>query len=291
MVDPMRCNLCGREPEAQPEQASVRSNVRKFAGEQFVVWRCPHCLSIHARDEVDLGRYYADYPFHRLKDTVDWMLRAMYGNLLSRVRAAGIKPEHSVLDYGCGSGLFLAHLQKEGYTQAAGYDEYSEHYADRGVLSRSYDCVMTQDVIEHVAEPIELVRRLHELTRPGGVIVIGTPNAEAIDLNDPEARVHTLHQPYHRHILSKRALTTLGKDLGWELLRYYPTMYANTIIPGVNSAFVEHYFKCFDNNVDLALEPIRLSSLKLWSPLTAAHMLFGYFWPPECDVMAVFRRG
>jgi 2-polyprenyl-3-methyl-5-hydroxy-6-metoxy-1,4-benzoquinol methylase len=287
----MTCNICGREAGPEPEQATVRSNVRKFAAEQFAVWRCPHCASIHARDEVDLGRYYADYPFHKLKDTkVDWMLRAMYANLLSRIRTARVQPEQSLLDYGCGSGLFLAHLQREGFTNASGYDEYSERYADRSVLGRSYDCVMTQDVIEHVAEPLELVRNLHELTRPGGVIVIGTPNAEAIDLGNPEARVHTLHQPYHRHILSKRALCALGEDLGWQLLRYYPTMYANTRVPGVNSAFLEHYFKCHDNNVDLAIEPIRLSSWKLWSPVTAAHALFGYFWPPECDVMAVFRK-
>ena len=103
--------------------------------------------------------------------------------------------------------------------------------------------------------------------------------------------MHTLHQPYHRHILSKRALQGLGKELGWELLEYYPTMYANTGVPGVNSAFLEHYFKCHDNNCDLAVEPIKLSSWKLYTPVTLAHFLFGSFWPPECDVMAVFRRG
>src|SRR5690349_13358493 len=100
----MHCNICGQDAGDEVEQASVRSNVRKFAGEQFAIWRCPHCSSIHARDEVDLAHYYADYPFHKLKDAkVDWMLRSMYLNLLRRVRAAGITPEHSLLDFGCGS--------------------------------------------------------------------------------------------------------------------------------------------------------------------------------------------
>ena len=93
--------------------------------------------------------------------------------------------------------------------------------------------------------------------------MIGTPNAEAIDLQDPEPRVHTLHQPYHRHILSKRALQALGKELGWELLRYYPTMYANTLMPGANTAFVEHYFG-YDNNCDLAVEPLSFGNWKLY---------------------------
>ena len=121
-------------------------------------------------------------------------------------------------------------------------------------------------------------------------IVIGTPNAEAIDLTHPEQRIHALHQPYHRNILSKTALQTLGKNLGWELLQYYPTMYANTLVPAVNSSFVFHYFECFDNNCDLVVEPIKVNSWRIWSPVTLGHALFGYFFAPESDVMAVFRR-
>jgi SAM-dependent methyltransferase len=288
----MRCNVCGETASGEVEQASVRSNVRAFAHETFSVWRCPACLSIHARDEVDLAHYYADYPFHKLSETtVDWMLSAMYGQLLSRLRAAGVTEGSRLLDYGCGSGLFLSYLRQHGFSDAQGYDEYSERFADKRVLDQPFDCVMAQDVIEHVPDPQAFVQLLDELTKPGGVIALGTPNAEAIDLAQPEARVHTLHQPYHRHILSKRALQGLGKDRGWELLHYYPTMYANTRVPGVNSAFVEHYFKCHDNNCDLAVEPIKLSSWKLYTPVTLAHFLCGSLWPPECDVMAVFRRG
>jgi 2-polyprenyl-3-methyl-5-hydroxy-6-metoxy-1,4-benzoquinol methylase len=287
----MRCCICGQECGPDVERAEVRSNVRKFASERFALWRCPHCLSIHARDEVDLAHYYADYPFHKLSENkVDVLLRAMYRNLLSRIRAAGIGAQHSLLDYGCGSGMFLSYLRERGFTQATGYDEYSDSYGDRSVLGQSYDCIMTQDVIEHVPDPQAFVRQLHELTHPGSVIVIGTPNAEAIDLGNPEARVHTLHQPYHRHILSKRALCTVGKELGWELVRYHPTMYANTLVPGANTAFLNHYFSCYDNNCDLAVEPPKLSSLKFWSPMTFAYALFGYFWPVDSDVMAVFRR-
>lgn len=287
----MYCSVCERECDGEVEQADVRSNVRKFAAERFVVWRCSHCLSLHARDSVALEHYYADYPFHKLRDVkADALLRAMYRNLLSRLRAVGVGPRHSVLDYGCGSGLFLSFLRERGYADVRGYDEYSEQHADAGALTRTYDCVMSQDVLEHVPEPLALVRTMHELCKPGGLIVIGTPNAEAIDLSAPEARIHTLHQPYHRHILSKRALLELGRDLGWKLVRYYPTMYANTLTPGANTAFINHYFAINDNNCDLAVEAPRLRNWRLWTPVTLAHLLLGYFWPVESDVMAVFRR-
>jgi 2-polyprenyl-3-methyl-5-hydroxy-6-metoxy-1,4-benzoquinol methylase len=288
----MHCNVCGHTASEPIERGEVRSNVRKFASERFALWRCPQCKSIHARDEVDLAHYYADYPFHKLGGKeLDWMLRAMYRNLLGRLQKAGVTKESSVLDFGCGSGKFLSLLSEEGYSDIDGYDEYSERYADRKALARSYDCVMAQDVIEHVPEPLDLVKTLHALTKPGGVIMIGTPNADSIDLAEPEARVHTLHQPYHRHMLSTRALHELGQDLGWQLIAYYPNMYANTRVPFVNNAFVDHYFRCFDNNCDLVLEGIKANSWKLWAtaPVTLAHALFGSLWAPDCDVTAIFK--
>lgn len=283
------CNICRHDADPS-EQAEIRSNVRKFASERFAVWRCAECSSIHARDEVDLAHYYASYPFHDFDDvSADWMLQTMYGNLLKRLRKAGFGEGQSLLDYGCGSGKFLSYLEGRGFQGLAGFDEYSERYADRAVLATRYDCVTAQDVIEHVPEPHELLRTLGELAKPGGLIVLGTPNAEAIDLSRPEQRVHTLHQPYHRHILSKRALLQCGADMGWTLEHYYPTMYANTWVPFVNSSFVAHYFRCNDDNVDLATEPINFGNLKLWTPVTLAHALLGAAWAPECDVMAVFR--
>jgi len=81
----------------------------------------PHCNSLHARDEVDLAHYYADYPFHKLRDTkVDWMLQAMYRNLLSRIRATGFTQSSSLLDFGCGSGQFPRVPTRQGFRQRRG---------------------------------------------------------------------------------------------------------------------------------------------------------------------------
>lgn len=284
------CNVCDNDVGGELERARVRSNVRKFRDENFEVWRCPECRSIHAAEEVDLGHYYAEYPFHKLAETdVDWMLGAMYGNLLKRLQRHGFAPDQSLIDYGCGSGHFLKLLASRGYRDVAGFDEYSDHYADRSVLDRKYDVAMSQDVLEHVESPREHMRDLGALAKPGGLVVIGTPNADSIDLADPEPRVHTLHQPYHRHIVSAEALRAMGQELGWELVHYYPTMYSNTRVPFVNTPFVTHYFRCFDNTVDLALEPIKFSSWKLWTPHTLWHAFAGSFFAPESDVMAVFR--
>ena len=270
------------------EEASVRCNVRDFAQETFSVWRCADCHSIHARDEVDLQRHYARYPFHELQD--DWRLRAVYDNQLRRLVRAGLQPDHAILDYGCGTGHFVEHLKRRGYRNAVGYDAYSERFADPEVLHRTYDCVVAQDVLEHVPAPNELLDQFALLSGPNAIIAVGTPNASAIDLTRPEPSIHALHMPYHRHILSKEALLTAGRQRGWELERFYSAEYGNTAIPFLNAPFMSFYMRVADNSIDALFEPPSLLPLATRLPITLFLGLFGCLLAREVDVMAVFRK-
>ena len=281
------CNICGaRSDRALAEQARVRSNVRRFRDEKFGIWRCTGCASIHAAEQVDLEHYYAAYPIFSAK--LDWKLYVVYGNMLRRLKRAGLRPEHRILDYGCGSGVFVKYLKEKGYTQAVGYDAYAEAYRDPAVLKKRYDCVVSQDVIEHVADPLALLRSFDALVEPSGLISIGTPDAAAIDLGDADDFIHTLHLPYHRHIFSSAALRRAAEDIGWKEVEYYSTMYNNTLFPTMNPRFVLHYVRCHDDSFDLITEPPRIN-LRLLSPVTLFWAFFGYFFDRHTDIMFVFR--
>ena len=111
MAAPLPCVVCGAAL-APAEEAAVASNVRAFAAERFALWRCAGCQSIHARDEVDLDRYYRDYPFARA--TPSRITRFFHGRLWRRLRAAGVARGARVLDYGCGRGLLVDELRRRG---------------------------------------------------------------------------------------------------------------------------------------------------------------------------------
>lgn len=284
----LTCNLCdARSSEDSVETAEAKCDVRAFASERFRVWRCPGCRSIHSRDAVDLAHYYAGYPFH--SPALDWRIRAICRNMCNRLTDAGVGTDAQLLDYGCGGGTLIAYLKECGFTHAVGFDEFQEGFKDRAVLDRQHTVLVSQDVIEHVLEPRELIDTFDRLVAPGGIIAIGTPNAENIDLARPEYFVHALHQPFHTHLLSRQWLLDAGAQRGWKLLRYYDREFINTLVPFVNLRFAQHYAACFDDTMDAAFE-VRVDSWKLWSPLTLYYGLFGYFLSERTGGMAIFRK-
>jgi 2-polyprenyl-3-methyl-5-hydroxy-6-metoxy-1,4-benzoquinol methylase len=285
---PTRCVVCGAARSGDAERAAVRSNVRAFRDERFGVWRCMQCRSIHAEQEVDLAHYYQGYPV--FAGRLDWKLYVVYAGMLRRLRRAGLKKQHRILDYGGGGGLLVQFLRERGYTHAVGYDRYAPGHDDPRLLQQRYDCIVSQDVIEHVDDPLALLAEFDRMAEPGAIISIGTPDAAALDLHHAEDFVHALHLPYHRHILSAAALQRAGKDRGWELLRYYDTMYNNTLCPTMNPRFVLHYIRSHDDVFDLVAETPRVSWKLLLSPLTPFFAFLGYFFDRHTDVQALFRK-
>ncbi|HMA92608.1 MAG TPA: hypothetical protein VKP30_07975, partial [Polyangiaceae bacterium] len=74
---PLCCLACGYgSNDLVAERGWVHSNVRAFHNEQFEVWRCRNCASLHASEEVEFAHYYSEYPFHKLQS--DWRMQVLY---------------------------------------------------------------------------------------------------------------------------------------------------------------------------------------------------------------------
>ncbi len=289
MASCLTCNVCDLPASFGPEaeRARVPSNVRKFAHEVFTVWRCAHCGSLHCKEDADLRRYYEDYPVARRR--LDFGTRAAFANLLQRLRRCGLKREHEILDVGCGTGLFIEFLTESGYRNVTGYDEYIGTFRSADVLRETYDWVISMDVIEHAEHPVAFFQRLVGLARRGGTICIGTPNATRIDLARTEDFPLSLHQPYHRHILSEKALLALGEVNGLTCLAVYRRFYHDTWLPTLNYRFICSYVKRAGNCLDVCFEPPR-AGMAMGSPSLWLDALFGYLYPPRSEMMVCFRK-
>jgi SAM-dependent methyltransferase len=93
-----------------------------------------------------------------------------------------------LLDYGCAAGYFLQVAQADGW-QIAGVELSSEMAREAQTLlgvpivsdldqlpPDPFNVVTLWEVIEHLPRPIDELRRLRERLRPGGALMLSTPN-------------------------------------------------------------------------------------------------------------------
>jgi 2-polyprenyl-3-methyl-5-hydroxy-6-metoxy-1,4-benzoquinol methylase len=282
------CNLCNNPGRLQTatEVARIPCHVRRFRNDVFTVWRCDNCRCLHSAEDVDLAHYYADYPLKQHK--LNSFFRTAYKTRLRDLVRNGLKPSDSILDYGCGVGLFVRFLEENGYTDVAGFDLYVPDFSNGSVLDRVYDAVVTYDVLEHVENVFELLNRLKSLVKPGGILAIETPNADNIPLHEKPYPPAELSQPYHRHLLSKTRLVELGAECGL-VAEFESHRYMDTLLPGLNMRFVWNYVNATGGMLDASLEPIRPGVI-LRKPSLVFDALFGYFLPSKRNVLVVFRR-
>ena len=283
--DPVVCPICrhGRFDRSH-DVGVVSSNAKSFREERFTVWRCPDCDSLHALEPIDYARYYDGYFMQR--QPLDFFSRRLFAQRLRDLEPLHPAATATILDHGCGNGNFVRFLRERGFSQADGYDPYSPGFADRAVLDTRYDVVTSQDVIEHAPDPGAYLDEVAARVRPGGVMAIGTPNAEHIDLADPIDEVGPLHQPFHRHILTGKRLVAMIEARGFKVVRVIPRSYVDTWLPFVNSAFLFNYMAAVDGTVESGFEPIR-TGLILTSPKLLFHGFFGRLEKRRKDILVL----
>ena len=98
-----------------------------------------------------------------------------------------------LLEVGCGQGRLLEIARDAGWevhgvdvlpraaelAQQRGLDIFLGELVDAGYADGQFDAVCMSEVIEHIVDPIELMRQVHRVLRPGGVALVGTDNVRS----------------------------------------------------------------------------------------------------------------
>jgi 2-polyprenyl-3-methyl-5-hydroxy-6-metoxy-1,4-benzoquinol methylase len=144
---------------------------------------------------------------------------------------------HSVLEIGCGTGLFLLYLRKKGVKNFLGIDldpalssvmpsEVQENFKVVDVWEfltdtppGAYDRIVLFDVIEHF-EPeqgLALLERLRKALKPGGRILLKTPNG-----GSPWGMQHLYGDLTHKTAYTPNSLRHLAVTAGYRCLACRP---------------------------------------------------------------------
>jgi SAM-dependent methyltransferase len=150
-----------------------------------------------------------------------------------------------VLDVGCGYGFFLNHMAGQGW-QAEGIEisplgrAYARRFPglqirgktlpDQDLPADFYDAVTLFYVLEHLPDPIAVLKETQRLLKAGGVLLLRWPHSTPIvRLLGPLARgLDLYHTPYHLFDYSTRFLGSTLTGLGFTAIR---TLIAGNTLP------------------------------------------------------------
>jgi SAM-dependent methyltransferase len=238
-----RCPACGLVwVDPMPEADEIGTLYRRYythdGGEQTLGY--PPSIERVVRGLTDavaaVALGYADAPLTRgwrragrLAGIIGPWRDVAGGNLLWLPAAARGK----ALDVGCGDGRFLVKMRALGW-EVAGIDPDAEAVrtarerhgllVERGVIEdadlpeAAFDAVTLSHVIEHLPDPIGTLRACARILKPGGRIVVATPNTESLVRRMSGADWRGWEPPRHLHIFSTRTLRRCAERAGLRVL-------------------------------------------------------------------------
>lgn len=198
------CPNCGRDDFTEIFDSNMgEADLQKGIKTVYMLWggthgrhvKCKNCHLIYVNPIEKAAKINGDYSKMGNPDAP--IIRE------SRLRAAksqlglikNYKNGTTLLDVGCGEGFFLFNASKAGYT-AKGIDisqdaaEYARREFGLNVEAKPFkelqfpenyfDVVTLWQVLEHVPYPLMVLKEVHRILKPGGLLATSTPDIEGI---------------------------------------------------------------------------------------------------------------
>jgi methionine biosynthesis protein MetW len=145
-----------------------------------------------------------------------------------------------VLDVGCGEGIFGKRLLERGVREVAGIEVNADACINAGKnLSRlvsgnieeieldfdegHFDCVVLADVLEHLKDPLSVLKKLKKYVSDSGVIVASIPNIGYWGTINMLIEGHWKYEDYgildktHLRFFTRKEIEKLFADAGFQI--------------------------------------------------------------------------
>ena len=193
-------------------------------------WHCSTC-DLYQKGTLESADAYEDgYHGHYSKNRSRKLSTAAIR--LSALAQLLPNTKTKLLDIGCSVGAIVEAANRLGW-RGAGVDVSQTavdfcrergldcHHFDGNTLpfpDATFDAITSWHVIEHVFDVSETLRDWYRVLKPGGVMVLETPDAGYLKVRLKGARYQKFWAPEHIYTFRKHNLTPFLQDAGFELL-------------------------------------------------------------------------
>jgi|RhiMethySRZTD1v2_1073278.scaffolds.fasta_scaffold36153_7 SAM-dependent methyltransferase len=212
---------------------------------EFPVLRCRHCGLLRTSPRptrTEISRYYPDSYGPYASTLIGGGANGTAPRSRQRVWDRLLEPTTNVLpslpcgrmlEIGCGSGAFLHRMATAGWeveglelsptagaqARHLGFPVFIGSLAEAPEPDRPYDLVVGWMVLEHLHDPVAMLRKLSHWSSPGGWLVLSVPDAGALEFKLFRDAWYALDVPRHLfHFTARTAALVLARG-GWELQR------------------------------------------------------------------------
>ena len=192
-----------------------------FTRDGFAHVRCRPCGTVYVSPLPDADTIAATYLQPDYHEGVEAAAARMRDEARARARLVADMGVRSLLEVGCGAGYFLDACGELGI-EAQGVDpsRTGAMAAERGLKifqgwldefrpDRTYDGAAMFEVLEHVPEPVQMLRTVRGMLRPGGVLALSTPSWSGLPARLLRQRFPMVCPPDHLELFSREGLARL----------------------------------------------------------------------------------
>ncbi len=245
-----RCPVCGSPDRVatggMAPALTVSVSGLEFRQPPYHVQECSHCGLLY-KDKVladeALATYYAQLDFKK------WEIPGFFPNERAVHGILRQLPANArILDFGCSSGRLLAPLVGD-YTcygveinaaaaQAAAAKGLQMLPPGALIWAETFDAIVLMDVFEHLSSPATLLLQLAHHLNNGGILIVGTGNADAAACRLDPGQFWYFRNVEHLCMLSRRCADVMvaGQRLAlddWRVLSHYDTPMQDELVQRV----------------------------------------------------------
>ncbi len=235
---PFQCRLCDCTEFDPAYRGKIRiGRFGRLSQEDYLLPQCNGCGVIALPTVADdLDDYYKSGDYRTEVDggaEIDHFFQMHDGEQLRNLGllgTGGLRGK-TLADVGCGGGAFLDTVK--GFVETAiaiepsrvfqhslcerGYAVYDYAANCSGDFADAVDIITSFSVIEHIPDPLEFLLDIRKLLKPGGRLVVSTPNAGDILLSLlPDCYPSFFYRKVHLWYFNAESLEKLLKKAGFD---------------------------------------------------------------------------